>query len=63
MIYRSTYSVLDWIGDIGGLFDGLYAIGRYFVAPAAHFTVQAKLLSTLYSFIPKDKDVLTTASK
>ena len=27
MYKRSIYSILDWIGDIGGLFDGLQFIG------------------------------------
>ena len=24
---RSTYSFLDWLGDVGGLFDGLILVG------------------------------------
>ena len=26
-INRETYSLLDWLGDCGGLFDGLLIIG------------------------------------
>ena len=31
MYKRSIYSILDWIGDIGGLFDGLQFIGSLFM--------------------------------
>ena len=28
---RKTYSLLDWLGDVGGLIDGLYLIGEILV--------------------------------
>lgn len=47
-INRSTYSILDWIGDIGGLFDGLYFIGSRMLGPIAAFAMKAELF-TLFS--------------
>ena len=40
MIERQTYSLLDWIGDIGGLFDGLNLLISKFIAPIAAFALQ-----------------------
>ena len=44
-IERSTYSLLEWIGDIGGLFDGLRYLANFFVAPIAVFLRRSMLLS------------------
>ena len=38
-IERQTYSVLDWLGDIGGLGEALVIIGAYLVAPVAAYTM------------------------
>ena len=32
---RKTYSFLEWLGDIGGLFDGLLILAAFFVSPIA----------------------------
>ena len=29
---RKTYSLLDWLGDVGGFLDGLYLIAELFLA-------------------------------
>ena len=29
---RKTYSLLDWLGDVGGLLDGMYLIGELLIA-------------------------------
>ena len=44
-IERQTYSFLEWIGDVGGLFDGLILLANYFVAPIATFSLRSILLS------------------
>ena len=49
-IERKTYSLLDWVGDIGGLFDGLRLICLVIVWPVAAFTVRAEVLSSLFQF-------------
>ena len=38
-IERSTYSSLEWLGDIGGLFDGLKVLAYVIVGPIATFTM------------------------
>ena len=42
-IERSTYSILDWVGDIGGLLDGLRFIGSFLLAPIATFLIRIEL--------------------
>ena len=32
---RKTYSILEWLGDVGGLFDGLLIIGSNLISPIA----------------------------
>ena len=36
---RATYSILEWAGDVGGLFDGLCLIARIFVSPLATYSL------------------------
>ena len=45
IIERHSYSVLDWVGDVGGLLDGLKVLGGFFVAPIATFALKVELLS------------------
>ena len=56
IINRETYSVLDWLGDLGGLFDALVLICSVIVTPVATFSMKATLLSKLFSFKPTDKN-------
>ena len=50
---RSTYSFLDWLGDIGGLVDALFLIGEIFMGPLATYTLQSKLVASIVrSHIP-----------
>jgi len=48
MIERQTYSMLEWLGDIGGLFDALYIIGSVFVAPLTGFALKTALLANVF---------------
>ena len=43
-IERKTYSCLEWLGDIGGLYDALKLIGHFFVFPIALFGVNKEIL-------------------
>ena len=45
-VERQTYSLLDWIGDIGGLFDGLTLLVGKFIAPIAAIALRAELLTS-----------------
>ena len=41
---RQTYSILDWLGDLGGLLDMLIAIASYIVAPMVSYRLETTLL-------------------
>ena len=47
---RETYSFLDWVGDCGGLFDGLLNFGNILVNPLAVYAMQTKLASLIVNF-------------
>ena len=47
---RSTYSILDWLGDLGGLLDILLHIGSAIVTPVATFTLRQTLMSAFFRF-------------
>ena len=50
VVERQTYSVLDWLGDLGGLFDALrYSVGLI-IAPIAAYALKAELLSSVFRF-------------
>ena len=48
---RSTYNILEWLGDVGGLFDALRYLGLFFVSPYVAFTYKAKMLFSLFRFV------------
>lgn len=45
---RKTYSSLEWLGDIGGLFDAMRIIGQAIVAPVAIFATKAELMKQAF---------------
>ena len=45
---RQTYSMLDLLGDIGGLFEALRYIGGMIMAPFTAFAMQSRILSTVF---------------
>ena len=47
-IERSTYSLLDWLGDVGGLFDGLKLILSSMVVSISSFAIRNELLSMFF---------------
>ena len=52
MIERETYGILEWLGDVGGLYDALRLIGVLLVAPFAQFWLKSELLSNIFRLIP-----------
>jgi len=46
---RETYNILDWLGDIGGLFDALRIIFGLLVAPVASYALRVSLVSTIFT--------------
>lgn len=50
IIERQTYSFLEWLGDIGGLYDALRIIGALLIAPLTSFKVKSELLTNIFRF-------------
>ena len=48
VISRETYSILDWLGDIGGLNGILLSIFEIGIAPFAGFSLQRFLLTNMF---------------
>ena len=40
--------MLEWLGDIGGLFEGLIYITRFLIGPLASYAMRAELLSQVF---------------
>ena len=49
-INRTAYSVLDWLGDWGGLMDALLFVSHAFMAPISALALQSSLSSSLVRF-------------
>ena len=47
---RSTYSVLDWFGDLGGLFDALVHLAGIFISPLSVFALKSSLLTSIFRY-------------
>ena len=47
---RQTYSLLDWLGDLGGLLDILLHIGHVMMLPIASFTLRQTLMSNFFRY-------------
>ena len=52
---RQTYSLLDWLGDLGGLFDALWYIAHFIVQPASAFVLKTTLLASFFRLQEKPK--------
>lgn len=55
VVNRQTYSLLDWLGDLGGLFEALSIMSQWLIAPVASFALKATLLSNFFFFQPKSE--------
>ena len=49
---RQTYGLLDYLGDLGGLFEGLYFICGFFIAPISSFGLNSTLLTSIFLVKP-----------
>ena len=47
-IERQTYSLLEWLGDIGGLFDALRYLGCIVIGPLNALALTSKLLVSIF---------------
>lgn len=48
IINRQTYSLLEWLGDVGGLFDALHIIGSLIIGPLSSYALDSALLAGLF---------------
>ena len=56
VIERSTYSLLEWLGDVGGPFDGLSLVAQLIIAPFSSFAMRSLLLSQIFLRTPHFND-------
>ena len=47
---RQTYSLLDWLGDIGGLYGMICSLASLMVYPMAKFGLETALMSSFFRF-------------
>ena len=45
---RETYGLLEFLGDLGGLFDALYYGFAFIVSPLSSFVLSAELMMSLF---------------
>ena len=60
LISRSTYGILECLGDIGGLAECVYYIGYFLLLPFTEFKLGSKLLSNIFDesvYKRKDRNV------
>ena len=48
VIIRQTYGLLDYVGDVGGLIDGLYYLITFLLFPFWKFNYQSHMLTKLF---------------
>ena len=53
---RQTYSILDYIGDLGGLLDGLRYACTFIIAPFQSFQLHQLLLTIIFKYRPRAMD-------
>ena len=46
--------MLEWAGDVGGLFDGLVLIAGIFISPIANYSLASRFASQLQRFAQSD---------
>ena len=47
---RQTYSILDYMGDLGGLFEALRYLCTFFIAPISVFSLNSTLMAHFFRF-------------
>ena len=53
---RQTYSLLDWLGDLGGLFESLFYICAILIKPVTAFTLKSTVLTALFRYKENQND-------
>ena len=55
-IRRKTDSLLDWLGDWGGLLDSLYFIADILVSPLSAYMMKSKIAQLLVKLLPSESN-------
>ena len=63
ILSRQTYSILEWLGDVGGLNDSLYIIAQLVLAPFTSFYNSSFLARNIFRFKKKVSGEETYANK
>ena len=53
-VRRKTDSLLDWLGDWGGLLDSLYFIADILLSPLSAYMMKSKLTQLLVKLLPSE---------
>ena len=53
---RQTYSVLDFLGDLGGLYDALRLICSILVVPISAISLKVSIMTSLFTKLVKSED-------
>ena len=53
IIERETYSLFDWMGDVGGLYDGLGLLIHRLLKPIAVFALNSELLTLAFKLVKR----------
>ena len=48
IIERSTYSFLEWLGDVGGLYDGLRIFISFILSPISVFALKSEIFVSIF---------------
>ena len=59
VINRKTNSIFDWLGEWGGLHDGLNFLGKAFLNPYTTYALQYVLSYMLVRFVPSSSESKT----
>ena len=54
-ISRKTDSLFDWLGNWGGLLDGLNFVGKHILSNYSLYALNSQLAWLLVRFVPSDK--------
>ena len=57
IVRRKTDSLLDWLGDWGGLLDSLHFIADILVSPLSIYMMKSKLAKLLVKILPSESIV------
>ena len=56
-VRRKTDSLLDWLGDWGGLLDSLHFLADILISPLSAYMMKSKLAQLLVKLLPSQSGV------